>query len=66
MLTAEQEAVLEDRRLKKIKAADIHIPGKLSDYEIGGIPTRQVYDWVKSGAWNKKAFDRWLKALRVI
>jgi len=66
MMTAEQEAVLEDRKLKRIKAADIHIPGKLTDYEIGGIPYKNVYEWIKTGAWNKAAFDKWLKALRVI
>lgn len=38
----------------------------LTDFEIGEIPVEKVYEWVKTGSWKKKDFDKWLKALRVI
>jgi hypothetical protein len=51
---------------KGIHAADIRHEGLLTDDEIAYIEILKVYEWVKTGQWKMKDFNKWLKVLRVI
>lgn len=56
---------LEARIAYKIKADDIKHGNRLTDDQIAGIDTNYVYEWIKTGQWNRKNFQKWLKAIRV-
>jgi len=64
------EAVKEGMRVriakKGIQADDIKHDGLLEDDEIAYLDTDKVYQWVKTGKWKAKDFNKWLKVLRVI
>jgi hypothetical protein len=61
-MTPELEARIE----RQIRAEDIKHEGRLTDDQIASINTRLVFEWVKTGQWNKKNFHTWLKVMRVI
>lgn len=51
---------------KSIRARDIKIQGLLTDDDIADIDPGKVYEWVRTGQWRARDFNRWLKVLRVI
>lgn len=50
----------------KLHHDDIKHEGRLTDDEIAAIPVDKVYEWVRTGMWKKKDFNRWLKVMCVI
>lgn len=50
----------------KIHHDDIKHAGRLTDDEIAGINTQLVYEWVRTGQWKRKDFEKWLRVLMVI
>lgn len=58
--------LLQARIAKRIKAEDIRHEGRLTDDQIAEIPIEKVYEWVRTGQWRQKDFQRWLRVLRVI
>lgn len=51
---------------KGVRAEDIKHPDLLTTEQIMDIPIVNVYMWVRTGAWKKKDFEKWLRAIRVI
>ena len=57
---------LEARIARKIRSEDIKHENRLTDDQIASISTSHVFEWVKTGQWNKKNFHKWLRVMRVI
>lgn len=36
----------------------------ITDEQLLSIPPRQVYEWVKTGVWDLKQFQRWVYLIR--
>lgn len=51
---------------KGVAGVDIKVPGLLTDEQIADIPHQKVYEWIKTGKWRQKDFEKWLRILRVI
>lgn len=59
----QREAIAYRVATKGVRCEDIRHPGRLSEEDIAGIEPSKVYEWVKTGAWKKKDFMRWLDAI---
>ena len=57
---------LEARIARKIRSEDIKHETRLTDDQIAGTSTSHVFEWVKTGQWKLRDFNKWLKVLRVI
>lgn len=66
-MTAHNQELMRQRVANKgIRARDVKIQGLLNDDDIADIAIGKVYEWVRTGQWRAKDFNRWLKVLRVI
>lgn len=50
----------------RIYAEDIKHQNRLTEDEIANIDVKLVYEWVRTGQWKAKDFQRWLSVMRVI
>ncbi len=50
----------------RIFAEDIKHQNRLSEDEIANIDVKLVYEWVRTGQWKAKDFQRWLRVMQVI
>lgn len=66
MKTHDQELMLTRISNKGIRARDIKVQGLLTDDDIANVEVGKVYEWVRTGQWRARDFNRWLKVLRVI
>lgn len=57
---------INGRKTFYMKAEDIRHEGRLTDDQIADIPIEKVYEWVRTGCWKKKHFEKWLRVIRVI
>lgn len=57
---------INNRKTNRMSSTDIKHKDMLNLSQIQDIPLDKVYEWVKTGKWNMKDFNKWLKALRVI
>lgn len=50
----------------RIYAEDIKHKNRLTEDEIANIDVKLVYEWVRTGKWKAKDFQRWLRVMRVV
>lgn len=51
---------------KGIRAEDIKHKDRLTDDQIAAIDTVKIYQWIRTGEWKQKGFNRWLKVMQVL
>lgn len=60
------EEATVNRDLYKPRRHGMIYDSTVPDDVIANIPISLVYEWVRTGKWNRKHFDRWLRSIRVI
>ena len=55
-----QELIQTRLNTGKIYAEDIKHKERLSASQIRGISTTLAYEWIRTGKWKKKDFEKWL------
>lgn len=59
--------LIRDRILTKgVRAEDIKHQNRLTDDQIADLPINLVFEWIKTGKWSYRDFNKWLKTMRVI
>jgi hypothetical protein len=55
----ELQAVLTRIKNKGIRASDIKFNDRLTPEDIFTIPRQTVFNWVKTGEWSQRDFNKW-------